>query len=524
MTIAGEDDQKDSSGPAILLQGTTCWQLAHADRVAVIVDAGAYFAAAKAAILQARHTVFLIGWDFDLRISLERKDPMPGVPDELGDFLTYVVENRPDLRIFVLRWDLSFLKFPFRATLPLKLLDWLSGKRLDFRLDHEHPVGACHHQKIVVVDDTLAFCGGIDMTDYRWDTPEHADDDPYRVDPRGEPYPPWHDITTCIMGEAAKTLGDLARERWRRATGEIVPSAPPCDPYWPEHLLPDLVDVEVAIARTEPAYGEAQPEVREVEALYLAAIRAARKTIYIETQYFASHKITAALGERLQEEHGPEVVVVNPKTGAGWLEEEVMGSARAVLLKQLGQCDRYGRFRIYTPVTEKGEDIYVHAKVVVVDDRLLRVGSSNLNNRSMGLDTECDLAIEALSSQSDGKMVRQVITDVRNRLLAEHLGIPKEQFAETLQKEKGLLVGAIERLRREHGRSLVPFHPPRLSDAEMAVAESRILDPDRPEEMSAVMQRGLHQLGLGKALGLGFAAAVGMAAAVGLVRNRAGQS
>lgn len=176
MILTEDDDQTGSPGQAMLREGETCWCMAHAGQVAVIVDAAAYYAAAKDAILHARHSVFLIGWDFDQRIGLERTDPMPDVPDEFGEFLPYGVANRQDLRIFVLRWDLSFLKFPFRTTLPLKLLDGLSGKRLDFRLDHEHPTGACHHQKIVVVDDTVAFCVGIDMTVQRWDTPDYADE------------------------------------------------------------------------------------------------------------------------------------------------------------------------------------------------------------------------------------------------------------------------------------------------------------------------------------------------------------
>ncbi|WP_230533095.1 phospholipase D-like domain-containing protein [Microvirga roseola] len=519
MSPAGDDISQGSADRAILREGESCWRIAKADRVAVIADAAAYFAAAKASILKAKHSVFLIGWDFDLRIGLERTDPMPDVPDELGDFLTYVVENRPDLRVFVLRWDLSFLKFPFRATLPLKLLDWIAGRRLQFRLDHEHPTGACHHQKIVVVDDTVAFCGGIDMTVYRWDTPAHADEDPCRKDPTGEPYHPWHDATICLMGEVARALGDLARERWKRATGEKIPPAPLCEPCWPDHLSPDLTDVDVAIARTEPAYGRAQPEVREIEALYLAAIRAAQKTIYIETQYFASHRIAAALRERLQEEDGPEIVVINPKTAYGWLEEEVMGTSRAVLLKHIRNCDRYGRFQIYTPVTENGTDIYVHAKVVAIDDRLLRVGSSNLNNRSMGLDTECDLAIEALPSQSNEETIRQMIRDVRNRLVAEHLGVTRSELDDALEAEGMSLLRAIERLRREHGRSLVPFDPPPLSEAEMALGETRILDPDRPEEMSENLLQGLDLPGVGKAIGLGIGAATGLAAAVAFGRT-----
>jgi phospholipase D1/2 len=213
---------------------------AHAERASVIVDAADYFAAAKSAILQARHAVFLIGWDFDTRIKLEPDGDTPGVPNTLGPFLSHVVRQRRDLEIFVLRWDLAFLKMPFRGTTPLFVLDWMTNRRLHFRLDSQHPAGACHHQKIVVIDDALAVCGGIDMTVDRWDTPGHSDDDPRRVRPNGDPYGPWHDATMVVEGDAARSLGELARERWFRATGNRIGPCPPPetshDRLWPDDL------------------------------------------------------------------------------------------------------------------------------------------------------------------------------------------------------------------------------------------------------------------------------------------------
>lgn len=509
------DTQPDPrpDGP-ILRPGETCWRLARADRLAVIVDAAGYFAAAKAAILQARHSVFLIGWDFDLRIGLERRDPRPDVPDELGAFLAHIVETRPDLRIFVLRWDLAFLRNPFRATIPLKIMDWISGQRLQLRADHEHPAGACHHQKIVVIDDSVAFCGGIDMTTRRWDTPAHADEDPDRADPGVEGYDPWHDATTCLEGEAARVLGELARERWRRATGEVVPPPPSRTPCWPADLAPDFTDVEVGIARTEPLYGDAQPEIREIEALYLAAIAAARRTIYLETQYFASRRIVSALMERLREPDGPEVVVINPRTADGWLEEEVMGAARALLLADIAEADRHGRFALYTPVTAGGTDIYVHAKVLVIDDTLLRVGSSNVNNRSMGFDTECDLAVAVGRDDPRAGALRETIRGIRSRLVAEHLGIEPAELDAELAREDGSLLRVVERLRTRGGRTLVPFEPPAINDAEIVMARSRVLDPDRPESVARALRRG----GLRPALRMGVRLGLGVTAALGVAR------
>lgn len=260
----------------ILQPGTTCWRMAHADRMAVIIDAEAYFTQVKTAILNARHSVLLIGWDFDTRIALDRGDPDPAVPNHLGSLLSYVVRRNPGLHVHVLRWDLAFLKMPFRGLTPFFLLDWMLSRRLHFRLDSHHPAEACHHQKIAVIDDAIAFCGGIDITTNRWDTPAHLDDDPRRKRPSGEPHGPWHDATTAVDGEAARALGELARARWRAATGKQLPPASPGGSRWPAALNPEFRDVEVAIARTEPAY-DGQEEVREIEKLYLAAIAPARR-------------------------------------------------------------------------------------------------------------------------------------------------------------------------------------------------------------------------------------------------------
>src|SRR3712207_3695973 len=109
-----------------------------------------------------------------------------------------------------------------------------------------------------------------------------------------------------------------------------------------------MTDVAVAIARTIPAYGD-QTEVREVEALYVTAIAAARRSVYLESQYFASRVIADAVARRLAEADGPEFVIINPESAEGWLEEEAMGSARARLMSMLRRSDRCGRLRVYTP-------------------------------------------------------------------------------------------------------------------------------------------------------------------------------
>jgi phospholipase D1/2 len=112
---------------------------------------------------------------------------------------------------------------------------------------------------------------------------------------------------------------------------------------------------------------------------------------------------------------------------SGWttsnrLERETMDGARHRLIHELWAADAHGRLGVYWPETDDGSTIYVHSKLLVVDDRLLRVGSSNLNNRSMGFDSECDIAVEADPKSESHDDVRQAIKAVRQRLVCEHLG------------------------------------------------------------------------------------------------------
>jgi phospholipase D1/2 len=467
----------------VLRPGHTCWRIEQADRISLIVDAADYFQAAQSAMLKAQHSILMIGWDFDTRIDLDPTDGTGEYPRRLGAFLTWLVETKPDLHVHILKWDLGMVKALWRGTTLFRVAQWALHERITFKLDGAHPPGAAHHHKIVVIDDAVAFCGGIDMTGDRWDTSEHRDDDPRRRRPfTRRAYGPWHDATTAVSGAAAKALGDHARERWKRASGEVLAPPPSGSDPWPEGLLVDMADVAVAIARTIPAY-DAQTEVREIEALYLAAIAAAHRSVYLESQYFASRAVAEAIAQRLDEPDGPEFVIVNPESAEGWLEEEAMGSARARLLAMLGRRDRFGRLRVYTPVTAEEQPIYVHAKIMIVDDRLLRVGSSNLNNRSMGYDTECDLALET----DDDTHVAHVIRSFRARLLAEHLGTSPEQVS-AIVAERRSLIAAIEVLSGP-GRSLRPFKLPDINDAEKALADHELLDPERPRSLWHALSR-----------------------------------
>jgi phospholipase D1/2 len=356
---------------------------------------------------------------------------------------------------------------------------WRATGDIEFRLDSAHPRAASHHQKIAVIDDAMAFCGGIDITAERWDRRVHLDEEPGRRRPTTRRrYDPWHDATMAVDGAAALALGDLARLRWEAATETRLDSvgASGGDP-WPDELKPDFRDVDIAIARTRARHGR-WSQVCEIESLFVDLIAAARRFVYIETQYFASRIVAEAIGKRLGEPDGPEFVVVNPKTGFGWLDESVMGPARSELVKALERRDRYGRFRIYTPVTEGGKDIYVHAKIMIVDDAALRVGSANLNNRSMGLDSECDVILDSRLPANQGSV--ETIARLRCDLLAEHLGVEQAEVAAIFAETRSP-IATIERLRGQ-GRTLLPFRPPEFSAALTAVAKKELLDPEGPDQ------------------------------------------
>ncbi|MEW6613310.1 MAG: VTT domain-containing protein [Pseudomonadota bacterium] len=462
---------------SILAEGRNCWRLAPARRAAFLVDGDAYFRAFAAAVAQARESIYILGWDIDSRLQLRRDDGPRDLPVTLGDFLNTLVSRRRGLRAYLLGWDFAMIYVFEREPFPLYKLDWRTHRRLHFRLDGRHPVGASHHQKVVVVDDALAFVGGFDLAIRRWDTPAHRADEPRRVDPAGVPYPPFHDVQMAVDGAAAAALGELARERWRRATGRYprTPQGVGHDP-WPGWLRPDLENVQVAIARTEPAYQD-HPEIREIQALHLDAIAAARHFIYIENQYFTSSLIAEALAARLQEPDGPEVVMVLPERQSGWLEDSTMGVLRARVLRRLREADRHGRLRVYFPtVPGLGEHcIGLHSKILVVDDVLVRVGSSNLSNRSMGFDTECDLAVES----GDDARIAAGIARFRDRLLGEHLEVEPARLAERIAAEQSL-IRAVASLRGGE-RTLQPLEVSVSESLDHLVPDAPLIDPESPE-------------------------------------------
>jgi phosphatidylserine/phosphatidylglycerophosphate/cardiolipin synthase-like enzyme len=439
------------------------------------VDGEAYFRAFAQAALRATQSIVILGWDFHSQTRLHLCQD--GVPDLLGDFLNFLSERSPRLRIFVLTWDSPPGFGRGRERKAGSKGGWQPHSRIGVVYDSNCPLGGALHQKIVVIDGTVAFCGGTDLTLGRWDTPAHEWADPHRTNTgEGEPYGPVHDVMLAVDSGAARALQNLAGNRWRDATGRKFPgtrSSSEVDP-WPESLAVMFSDVDVGLARTVPV-GAGRGAVREVEALYLDMIAAARRYIYIENQYFTAKTLGAALAVRLAEPGGPEVIVISRLDSAGWLEAPTMEALRTVLLHQLRDADAYGRFSAWYPDGPGQPCCDVHSKLMIVDDEWLRVGSANFANRSMGLDTECDLVVEAGGSPG----VRVAIAAARNTLLAEHLGVGLPTLREALAPTRSL-GGAVRTLAGRTGRTLRRFEQlDEPSPAVIAVATG-IADPERP--------------------------------------------
>ena len=397
----------------------------------MLADGEAYYGAVASAIAKARHSIFILGWDAHSRIALIRNGHSDDLPVRLGPRLGALLKQRPQLHVYVLVWDFLIIFQHERETRLRWRTRWPRSDRFQFRFDNVHPTASSHHQKVVLVDDTVVFNGGMDLGLGRWDTSEHAVGDDRRNDPSWPNYVPAHDVMMVADGEVARVMGELVRERWRRCTGEDprgpVEAGHDC---WPDRVAPDFTDVQIGISRTVPAYQEQAP-VQEIEALHLAALRSARRRIYMENQYLTCTRAVSVLLDRLREKDGPEVIIILPQNNFGWFETRTIQVLHFQAIKRLREADRYDRLRVCYPVVPGIDDkqINLHSKVLIVDDELLRIGSSNLTNRSMALDTECDFTIEA----GQDRRVAETIAMVRARLLGEHLALAPQEVEQALR-------------------------------------------------------------------------------------------
>lgn len=410
--------------------GRTCRDAGEATRLAFLVDAEAYFSALLETIGKAKRRILIAGWDFDSRMEL---CPLREEVGPLSDVLARRVHAEPRLKIHILSWDYALIYFGERESFTSTKLALKVGDSVDFELDDVHPVGGSHHQKIVIIDDSIAFVGGIDLTHGRWDTSAHRKDEPGRRLPDGGSYETFHDLEMMVQGPIVKGLVAIFRERWQTATEKELEPLELESPFaWPESVEVDAENVRVGTARTMPPY-VGMPAVREIEELHVEVIRSAKRYLYFENQYYTSRRIHAELMESLSRARGPRVMLVLPLRAGDWLEQSTMNALRQKNIAELRSTDKHGRLEVRYPHSDRLGDAWInlHSKMFVADDEIVKIGSSNLTNRSMGLDTECDLVFEA-QNEKDRRAVRRFLS----RVLAEHTGQNPDLIESSLERSQ----------------------------------------------------------------------------------------
>ena len=466
--------------------GENCWVKSNATFAAPLIDCGNYYKALHSAIVKAKHSIFIVGWDIDSRIRLLRgeDEEQSEAPSRISDLLKWKAEQNPDMKIYLLRWDSSLAFFAQREMWAKEAWDEKTPDNVKTELDDTIPMGGSQHQKIVLVDDELVFSGGMDVSTNRWDTRDHPVVSEERDGPDGE-YGPLHDVQMVSSGPVVADFSKLVRWRWQRVANETpimvredanVSIDAPIPPSWPQDYPPIFENVECALARTIPFMDEVEP-AQEVRNMLLDLINEAVSIIYIENQFTTRQEIAEALNKQLKLKPDLSVCIVSSYEPKGKFECEAFWASRIQFKSILEKGIAPERVKVtYSSIEDmQGRRAYkrIHSKVMTIDDKYLVIGSSNLSNRSMTLDTEIDTILFGNTPQN-----RQSIAHVRNDLLAEHTGRTIEDM-ETILKESQP-VDALMRGQIAHGYVLTEVRDEIFTEQSSNNLFRSLSDPEEP--------------------------------------------
>lgn len=461
-----------------------CWRTSRISHGTLLVDCANFYRALHSAITKAKRSIFIVGWDIDSRIRLLRGEDEKAAtaPSRALDLIAWKAKQNPEIDIYLLRWDASISFMDQRELQAQHVWEANTPENVHVWLDSTIPVSGSHHQKVIVIDDETVFTGGMDIAPQRWDERAHTINDPERYDDAGS-YDPYHDIQIVVDGPVVKDFADLARWRWKHAAGyEALPvyatGAPleDCPPSWPDGQEIWFHDMECAIARTLPWMGK-HKEVFEVKQMYLDMIAVAEKFIYIENQFYAYEEIAHALNERLKACPALRVMLLGPYNPQGFFECEAMWAPRIDFKRILEDGVDPSRVKMLYPVIYgvDGKKYYkrIHSKICAIDDRYFRVASSNLSQRSMTMDTECDLILKA-----DTEQQRAEIRRARNDLLAEHTSRSIEEVDQLIEQGKTLY--PLIATKEETGCRLQEMDDSIFTDQKMQTVARALADPEEP--------------------------------------------
>jgi phosphatidylserine/phosphatidylglycerophosphate/cardiolipin synthase-like enzyme len=370
------------------------------NKVEVLVDGAEFLPQVAEELARARSHVHLTGWYFSPELALTRNEDPVTVRNLLAE-----LAEKIDVRVLI--WSGAPVRVfsPTRREVSAMVSRLCRGTKINCEFDSCVRLMHCHHEKTIVIDDRVAFVGGIDLT---YDGGDPFDSPLHKA--RGGVG--WHDAATRLEGPVVADVAEHFRLRWHGSSDEELPPA----------AVPDPVGkVEAQIVRTIPesVYERSLPKGDfSVLESYVRAIRSAERFVYIENQFLWSAEIVELLGEKLRNPPRDDfrivvVLPVNANDGA----DVSRGQVAALIHADDGNA-RFLACSIYARTGKLRDPIYVHAKVAIVDDRWLTVGSANLNEHSLFNDSEVNVVVQ------DEELAR----DTRLRLWSEHLELPVEEL------------------------------------------------------------------------------------------------
>lgn len=400
----------------ICAQNRNVWCIDKINHFGFLLDADKYYTAFFEAAPQAKKNIFITAWEMESKLNLGKVSSR--FPSDLRRYFSFLVNQNKELKIKILCWKPGlYLKFSRE-----RLTEWkwkqLGHPRVNFRNDRSPYAFGSFHEKLVLIDNSCGFLGGMDISVNRWDTPDHLLHSDIRK--RGEEkYLPIHDAQVIFTGPLLEKMRIMMQAR-------LNPSYVPIEQF-PEHEIsiktpyPFIEDTIGSLSRTDPALN-----AFEIEALYIDAILSAKKIIYIENQYFTCLPIAKALAQQLERPDGAQVVIILPRDYIGSFERAVYINGRNKVKKILEKSNKFHRLGFYYPsIPDEGEGQFlkVHSKIMIVDEEFITLGSANLNFRSMRVDREMNMNIEANDYES-----KKFIKNIFLSLICEHLGIQLEDY------------------------------------------------------------------------------------------------